>query len=231
MSLADNLKDVLGRIEEAAESAGRRPSDVRLVAVSKTKPAQAVLEALEAGQTIFGENYIQESQVKIPQVGPHIETAPFWHMIGNLQSNKAKLAVQLFDVVQTVDRVKIAKALSRHAEEQGKTLGVLLQVNVGQEPQKSGCSEEDAPAMAQAVAGLPGLKLMGLMTMPPFFDDPERARPHFALLRELAQRMAADLPDGSMDELSMGMSGDFEAAIAEGATLVRVGTAIFGGRY
>ena len=231
MSLAHNLRDVLRRIEDAAKAAGRDPAEVRLVAVSKTKPAQAVQEALTAGQTIFGENYIQESQTKIPQVGPHIGTSPVWHFIGHLQSNKARLAVRLFDVVQTVDRVKIAGALSRHAAEQGKTLGVLLQVNVGQEPQKAGCSEADAPALAQAVAELPGLKLMGLMTMPPFFDDPERARPYFARLRELARRMAPDLPAGTMNELSMGMSGDFEAAIAEGATLVRVGTAIFGSRY
>jgi pyridoxal phosphate enzyme (YggS family) len=226
MGVAENLKAVLARIESAAESAGREPGAARLVAVSKTKPAQAVREAMEAGQIIFGENYIQESQDKIPQVGP----GPVWHFIGHLQSNKAKIAAQLFDVVQTVDRVKIAKALSRHAQEQGKTLGVLLQVNVGQEPQKAGCSEADAPALAQAVAALPGLKLMGLMTMPPFFDDPERARPHFAALRELALRLAPGLPSGSMAELSMGMSGDFEAAIAEGATLVRVGTAIFGTR-
>lgn len=230
MSLANNLKAVLQRIEEAARAAGREPSEVRLVAVSKTKPVQAVQEALAAGQTLFGENYIQESQTKIPQVGPHIGTAPIWHLIGHLQSNKARLAVQLFDVIQTVDRLKIAEALSRHAKEQGRTLGVLLQVNVGQEPQKSGCTENDAPALAQAVAQLPNLKLMGLMTMPPFFDDPERARPHFAALRDLAQRLARDLPAGSMNELSMGMSGDFEAAIAEGATLVRVGTAIFGSR-
>lgn len=226
MNLAANLEAVLRRMESAAKTAGRKPGEVRLVAVSKTKPAQAVLEALQAGQTLFGENYIQESQIKIPQVGP----GPVWHLIGHLQSNKARLAVQLFDVIQTVDRLKIAGALSRHAEEQGKTLGVLLQVNVGQEPQKSGCDEAEAPALAQAVSQLPGLKLMGLMTMPPFFDDPERARPHFGALRDLAQRLSRDLPAGSMDELSMGMSGDFEAAIAEGATLVRVGTAIFGGR-
>ena len=227
MGLTNNLKEVLARIEAVAKSAGHESGAVRLVAVSKTKPAQAVRDALTAGQTLFGENYVQESQTKIPEVGP----GPVWHFIGHLQSNKAKIAVQLFDVVQTVDRVKIAKALSRHAEEQGKTLGVLLQVNVGQEPQKAGCTEGDAPALAQAVAGLPGLKLMGLMTMPPFFDDPERARPHFAALRELSLLLAKDLPSGAMDELSMGMSGDFEAAIAEGATLVRVGTAIFGNRY
>lgn len=226
MSLAKNLEGVQKRIREAAQAAGREPDEVRLVAVSKTKPASAVREVLAAGQTIFGENYIQESQDKIPQVGP----GPIWHFIGHLQSNKAKLAVQLFDVVQTVDRLKIAEALSRHAQEEGKTLGVLLQVNVGKEPQKSGCSEADAPALAQAVAALPGLKLVGLMTMPPFFDEPERARPYFAALRDLARRLAPDLPAGSMNELSMGMSGDFEAAIAEGATLVRVGTAIFGAR-
>ena len=186
MNLAANLEAVLRRMESAAKAAGREPSKVRLVAVSKTKPAQAVQEALQAGQTLFGENYIQESQTKIPQVGP----GPVWHLIGHLQSNKAKLAAQLFDVIQTVDRLKIAGALSRHAEEQGKILGVLLQVNVGQEPQKSGCDEAEAPALAQAVTQLPGLKLMGLMTMPPFFDDPERARPHFAALRDLAQRLA-----------------------------------------
>ncbi len=226
MSLSENLEAVRRRINDAAIAAGRDPHEVRLVAVSKTKPAAAVREALNAGQTLFGENYIQESQAKIPEVGP----GPAWHFIGHLQSNKAKVAVELFDVVQTVDRVKIAQALSRHAVEQGKTMGVLLQVNVGQEPQKAGCSEAEAPALAQAVANLPGLKLLGLMTMPPFFDEPERARPYFAALRQAARRLARDLPDQSMAELSMGMSGDFEAAIAEGATLVRVGTAIFGTR-
>ncbi len=232
MSLAENLAEIRQRIQEAARAAGRDPQAVRLVAVSKTKPASAVAEALAAGQTLFGENYVQEAQDKIPAVNRERQEAaqPVWHFIGHLQSNKAKLAVRLFDVVQTVDRLKIAKALARHASEQGKTLEVLIQVNVGEEPQKAGCNEDEAPALAQAVAGLEGLRLRGLMTMPPFFDDPERARPCFARLRELAGRLARDLPEGAMSELSMGMSGDFEAAIKEGATLVRVGTAIFGRR-
>ena len=226
MNLAQNLARVREEIARAARQAGRQPESVRLVAVSKTKPAQMVIQALEAGQTLFGENYVQEAGRKIPQVPGEAQ----WHFIGHLQSNKAKTAVRLFDVVQTVDRPKLARALDRHAREQGKTLGVLLQVNLAREPQKSGCSPEEAPALAQEVARLPGLELMGLMTMPPFFDDPERARPYFARLRRLARDLQADLPPGAMAELSMGMSGDYAAAIAEGATLVRVGTAIFGSR-
>ena len=226
MDIAANLAQVRERIAAAARAAGRDPSEVRLVAVSKTKPAAAVRQAWEAGQVLFGENYVQEARDKIAQVGP----GPVWHLIGHLQSNKAKLAASLFAVVETVDRPKIARALDRHARELGKELGVLLQVNVSGEPQKSGCSPEEAEALAQEVAELPCLRLMGLMTMPPFFDQPERARPYFARLRELARRLARNLPPGSMDELSMGMSGDFEVAITEGATLVRVGTAIFGAR-
>ena len=226
MSIAQNLAEINGRIAAAAREAGRDPAEVRLIAVSKIKPAQAVTEALQAGHTLFGENYVQEAAEKAGQVG----SAAAWHMIGHLQSNKAKLAARVFDAVQTVDRAKLAKALGRHAGELGKALGVLLQVNVGGEVQKSGCQPSDTAALAQAVAEIPHLKLRGLMTMPPFFDDPERARPLFAELRELAHKLAADLPPGSMDELSMGMSGDFEAAIREGATLVRVGTSIFGER-
>ena len=226
MDIAANLARVRERIAAAARAAGRDPSEVRLVAVSKTKPAAAVRRAWEAGQTIFGENYVQEARDKIAQVGP----GPVWHLIGHLQSNKARLAASLFAVVETVDRPKIARALDRHARELGKELGVLLQVNLSGEAQKSGCSPEEAEALAQEVAELPGLRLMGLMTIPPFFDQPGRARPYFARLRELAERLAPNLPPGSMDELSMGMSGDFEAAVAEGATLVRVGTAIFGAR-
>lgn len=226
MSLAQNLAEVQECIALAAQKAGRDPKAVRLVAVSKTKPADMVSKALAAGQVLFGENYVQEASEKISALGPE----PKWHMIGHLQSNKAGLAAELFHVVQTVDRPKLAKALARRALELNKNLGVLLQVNVGQEPQKSGCSEEDAPALAESVIQMPGLELRGLMTMPPFFDDPDRTRPYFARLRELAERLKGGLPPGCMEELSMGMSGDFEAAIAEGATLVRVGTAIFGGR-
>jgi len=211
---------------QAARSAGRKPGSVRLVAVSKTKPVDMVRRALAAGQMVFGENYVQESQDKIPEIGP----GPEWHFIGHLQSNKAKTAAALFQVIQTVDRLKLAKALDRHARELGKTVEVLLQVNLGREPQKFGCAAQDAPALAQATAGMESLRLKGLMTMPPFFDDPERARPYFEQLRELAQRLEADLPPVSMTELSMGMSGDFETAIAFNATHIRIGTAIFSQR-
>lgn len=225
-TVAENLARVREEIAQAARQAGRDPAEVKLVAVSKVHPAEKVRQALAAGQRIFGENYVQEAQAKIPEVGP----GPQWHFIGHLQSNKAKIAAGLFDVIQTVDRVKLARALSRQAQAQGRELEVLLQVNLGGEPQKSGCEAGEAAALAQEVAALPGLRLRGLMTMPPFFDDPDKARPIFAGLRELAEKLSRDLPPGSMDELSMGMSGDFKAAIAEGATLVRIGTAIFGQR-
>lgn len=226
MSIAQNLQEVRARMAAAARAAGRDPASVRLVAVSKMHPAAEVAQALAAGQTIFGENYAQEAQAKIAQVGP----AARWHFIGHLQGNKARLAVQLFDMVESVHTLKLAQALDRHCQGLGKTLPVLLQVNLGGEAQKSGCQPHEAPALALAMAALPGLELKGLMTMPPFYDDPGQARPIFARLRRLAQDLAGGLPPGSMDELSMGMSGDFEAAIAEGSTLVRVGTAIFGQR-
>lgn len=225
MDVAANLAMVRGRMADAARAAGRDPAEVSLVAVSKVQPAESVRLALAAGQTIFGENYVQESAEKIPAVDGGV-----WHLIGHLQSNKARLAAELFDVVQTVDRAKLARALDRRAGELGKRLGVLLQVNVGGEDQKAGCEPHEAAPLAQAVAAMPHLELMGLMTMPPWFDDPERARPVFARLRVLAEGLARDLQPGAMRHLSMGMSGDFEAAIAEGATLIRVGTAIFGSR-
>ena len=226
MSIDQNLALVRREIDRAARQAGRDPSQVTLVAVSKTKPAQAVAEALAAGQTVFGENYVQEAVDKIPAVGP----GPEWHFIGHLQSNKAKVAAGLFDWVQTLDRLKLIRALDRHAGEAGRVIQVLIQVNVGGEAQKAGCTPAEAPALAELAAAAPNLKLRGLMTMPPFFDQPERVRPLFAELRRLAETLGRDLPAGSMDHLSMGMSGDFVAAIAEGATLVRVGTAIFGSR-
>jgi PLP dependent protein len=226
MSIAGNLAQVRERMAAAARAAGRDPQEVRLVAVSKLHPAAEVNAALAAGQVIFGENYVREAQDKIAAVGPGAQ----WHFIGHLQGNKARLAAELFHMVQTVHSLKLARALDRHCQDLGRRLAVLVQVNLGGEAQKSGCPPAEAPALALAVAALPGLELKGLMTMPPFFDDPEQARPIFAGLRRLARTLAPDLPPGSMDELSMGMSGDFAAAIAEGATLVRVGTAIFGGR-
>ena len=226
MSIAENLERVREKINQAARQAGREPSQVRLVAMSKSQPLAAAQEAFAAGQMLFGENYVQEAQGKSQALGP----GPIWHLTGHLQSNKARLAAEVFDAVESVDRVKLAKALNRRALELGKKLTVLLQVNVGEEAQKSGCASCEAAALAQAVAGMPGLELKGLMTLPPWTDEADEARPYFIELRKLAESLAPDLPPGAMDELSMGMSHDFTAAIAEGATLVRVGTAIFGER-
>ncbi|MFH1058297.1 MAG: YggS family pyridoxal phosphate-dependent enzyme [Pseudomonadota bacterium] len=226
MSVADGLTAVRSRMAAAAQAAGRSPKDVRLVAVSKTQPPEAVREALAAGQVVFGENYVQEAAAKIAGAGP----GPEWHFIGHLQTNKARQAAELFSAVQSVHSLKLAQALDRRAGELDKRIMVLIQVSLAGEEQKSGCLPAEASGLAQAIAALPHLDLRGLMTMPPFFDEPEAARPYFAGLRELAAALAPDLPAGAMSELSMGMSGDFEAAIAEGATLVRVGTAIFGAR-
>jgi PLP dependent protein len=226
MGVAENLAEVRQRMAEAARRAGRDPAGVRLVAVSKTHPPEAVRQALAAGQTIFGENYLQEAAEKIKAVGP----GPSWHFIGHLQSNKARQAAELCDVVQTVHSLKLAKALDRHAGELGKKLAVLIQVNLGGEEQKSGCAPAEAHGLAREVAALENLFLRGLMTMPPYDEDPEAGRFIFAGLRELASRLAPGLAPGCMAELSMGMSHDFATAIEEGATLVRVGTAIFGAR-
>lgn len=227
MSIAQNLAAIRARMDAAAISVGRRPGEVTLVAVSKRNPAEAVAMALAAGQVDFGENYVQEAAGKIPALG----AGPRWHLIGHLQTNKARQAAELFAVIQTLDSLKLARALDRQAGELGKRLTVLLQVSLAGEAQKSGLAPDQVPALAQAVAALPHLDLRGLMTMPPFFDDPEAARPYFAQLRQLAHTLAPDLPPQAMSQLSMGMSGDFEAAIQEGATLVRVGTAIFGARF
>ncbi|MCA1989898.1 MAG: YggS family pyridoxal phosphate-dependent enzyme [Desulfarculus sp.] len=227
MSIAQNLAAIRARMDAAARSVGRQPGEVSLVAVSKRNPPQAVATALAAGQVDYGENYVQEAAAKIRALGP----GPRWHLIGHLQTNKARQATQLFSVIQTLDSLKLAQALDRQAGELGKRLTVLIQVSLAGEAQKSGLEPAQVPALAQAVAALPHLDLRGLMTMPPFFDDPEAARPYFARLRQLAQTLAPELPPQAMSQLSMGMSGDFEIAIQEGATLVRVGTAIFGARF
>lgn len=222
MSRADeiraNLADVELRIAAACARAGRQRADVTLVAVTKTFPAADVEQAIAAGVTDVGENKVQEARDKRPLV-----TAPArWHLIGHLQSNKAKDAVRLFDVVQSVDSLELAQRLSRLADAAGRTLDVLLQVNVGNEEQKSGADPADVPALAQAVASLPALRLTGLMAIPPFVEQ-EAVRPFFRKLRTLRDSLA-------LPELSMGMTDDFEVAIEEGATIIRVGRAIFGAR-
>jgi hypothetical protein len=224
--LPDRLAEVRRRIAAAADTAGRDPSDVTLIAVAKTFPAELVAQAVAAGATDIGENRVQEAAAKRPTVPPAI-----WHLIGPLQRNKAAAALATFDVLHTVDRDEIAERLQLLLERDwpGRRQRVLMEVNVGREPQKAGVLPEDAPALATAILARDRLELLGLMAIPPFGDDPEASRPHFRALRELRDRLS-DRLGRALPQLSMGMSLDFEVAVAEGATIVRVGTAIFGGR-
>jgi hypothetical protein len=215
--IRDNLARVQDQIARAAARAGRRPEDITLIGVTKVKPAAAIREAYEAGLRHFGENYVQEFAAKRPEAGdlPGV----VFHMIGHLQSNKAAAAAGLFDVIQTVDTVKLARRLN----DAGRTLRVLIEVKLSPEDTKTGVAPEELPALVETVRGMPRLDLRGLMVMPPWTDQGELSRPWFRRLRELAEGLG-------LPELSMGMTHDFEVAIEEGATLVRVGTAIFGPR-
>jgi len=215
--LKDRLAAVQDRIEAAAARAGRRSSDVRLMAVTKVFPASAIRDAYELGLRNFGENYVQEFEGKAPQVAD-LEGARF-HLIGHLQSNKSKRATELFQVIQTVDSVKLARRLNESAGGPD----VMIEVKVSDEEAKSGASPADVPAIVEACRSASNLRLLGLMTVPPWSEDAEASRPYFARLREMAGKFG-------LGELSMGMSGDMEVAIEEGATWVRVGTALFGKR-
>jgi pyridoxal phosphate enzyme (YggS family) len=216
--VAANVRAVRARIARAAERAGRDPATVRLIAVSKTQPPEAVRAAIAAGITDIGENYVQEAQAKRAAVGA---SAARWHLIGHLQRNKAARAVETFDCVQTVDSAPLGGALSRQAQALGRSLPILIEVHLGGEASKSGVEPEALPALLAALR-LPGLAVEGLMTVPPP-GAPEQARPHFRALRALAER-------AGLLQLSMGMSDDYDVAIEEGATMVRVGRAIFGAR-
>jgi pyridoxal phosphate enzyme (YggS family) len=222
------LDAVRSRLDAAAAAAGRDPGSITLIAVSKTQPAEAVTEAIAAGVTDVGENRVQEGTGKRPDVAGGAR----WHLIGPLQRNKARPALETFDVVHTLDRPSLADRLqyllSEHWPE--RTLPVLLEVNIGREPQKKGVLEEDTAELARRVLeGCPALQLRGLMAIPPVTDDAEGARPYFAALRALRGRLQDQL-SVALPDLSMGMSHDFVVAVAEGATMVRVGTAIFGPR-
>ncbi|MBN2430466.1 MAG: YggS family pyridoxal phosphate-dependent enzyme [Acidobacteria bacterium] len=213
----------------AARRAGRDPAGVKLVAVAKTFPPATVMALAAEAPVIIGENKVQEAEEKIPQVEP--AGAFEWHMIGHLQSNKARHAVELFHMIHSVDSRRLLDRLERYGGELGKELPVLIQVNVGGEASKSGCEEAELEDILAAAAGLRWLRVRGLMTIPPFLNDPEDVRPYFRRLRRMAEIHDARLPSGlSLTELSMGMSHDFEVAIEEGATLIRVGTAVFGTR-
>jgi pyridoxal phosphate enzyme (YggS family) len=212
------------KIERAARKAERNPAEIKLVAVSKTVEVERIKEAIDAGVSILGENYVQEAQKKIEEIGHPVA----WHFIGHLQSNKAKYAIRLFDMIHSVDSIPLAEELNRRAEKDGGTMDVMIEVNLSGETTKFGTEEEKAFDVARKVLHLKNLSLIGLMTMPPYFNDPEMSRPYYVQLRQIKERMAGEgIP---LKELSMGMSNDFEVAIEEGATFVRVGTAIFGAR-
>jgi len=234
-SIKENLLGVMERIEKAARKVGRDPNEIKLVAVSKTVEAARIKEAIEAGVSILGENYVQEAQKKIEEVGRPACTERFgegrpvsWHFIGHLQSNKVKYAIRLFDMVHSLDSIPLAEELNRRAEQADRVIRVMIEVNLSKEATKFGTDEEVVVNLAKRIQNLKHLSLEGLMTMPPYFDSPEMSRPYYIALRALKERMVKEgVP---MKELSMGMSNDFEIAIEEGATYVRVGTAIFGPR-
>ncbi len=226
--ICDNIEQIRNRIREAALRSDRDPDTVQLVAVSKRMPAEAVTAARQCGQLLFGENYLQDAREKISQLDPVLQ----WHFIGHLQSNKAKLAAELFQVIETVDRLKIARLLNKHAAKLDKTIDILIQVNVGREPQKAGILPEDARTLLKEAQPFSNLRILGLMTMPPYGKQAEESRPWFQKLKQLSDAWAKEglFADNTAVQLSMGMSGDYIVAIEEGATLVRVGTAIFGQR-
>lgn len=221
-TIAENSATVLERIAAASRTAGRDPATVGLLAVSKTKPAAALREAAGAGLRDFGENYLQEALDKQPALA---DLPLVWHFIGPIQSNKTRAIASHFDWVHSVDRLKIAQRLAEQRPPERGPLNICLQVNVSGEASKSGCHPDELPALAAAVSGLPNLRLRGLMAIPEPTDDPASQRAAFARLRTLSEALNLGL-----DTLSMGMSQDLEAAIAEGATWVRVGTALFGAR-
>ncbi len=224
--LRARLDAVRERIAEAAHRSGRRADAVLLVAVSKTIPVERIRDAVAGGVAALGENRVQEARDKIARLGRPVP----WHLIGHLQTNKVRDAVELFDLVQSVDRVPLARALSSRAVQAGRTLDALVQVNVGVEPQKGGVPPDGLRAALEAMAALPGLRLRGLMAIPPAPQDPEDSRPYYREMRKLLDAARGWGLGPEFRELSMGMSGDFEIGIEEGATIVRVGTAIFGPR-
>jgi pyridoxal phosphate enzyme (YggS family) len=227
--IAHNLAEVRRRIADAAASAGRDPSSVRLIAVSKTFPINAIQEACAAGQVDFGENKVQEGLQKF---ATSADLSIRWHLLGHLQTNKARKAVSAFAVIQSVDSLELLQKLDRAAEESGRTPELLIQVDLAGEATKFGIPAGEVPRLLEAAGACRAARVVGLMTLPPIPDTPEDARPCFQRLRGLRDEwLASGVPAPMLRELSMGMSGDFEVAIQEGATMVRVGTAIFGSRH
>ena len=227
MDIAVNIAQIQERIAAICQGCGRDPKEVRLVAVSKKKPAEDIETAIAAGQTLFGESYVQECIAKIDAVKMPAE----WHFIGALQSNKVKYLRGKFAMIHSVDRLSLADEINRQWAKDNACIDILLQVNLGDEASKSGTTADELIELAQQVARLKHVRIKGLMALPPWEADPEEVRPYFRQLRQLSEQInALELPNVSMQELSMGMSHDYEVAIEEGATLIRVGTAIFGAR-
>jgi len=228
--LAVRLADVRARLAAATQRSGRQSDQVRLIAISKTHPAPVIQQAIELGATDLGENRVQEAEGKIAEIG---REKVRWHLVGHLQANKSRRAVSLFDVIHSLDTVDLARRLDRLCVEEGRdSLPVLIQVDLGHEETKSGIDESEITHLVESLGPLTRVKLIGLMTLPPFFDDPEQSRPFFRRLRELRDELNRRGAFGDRTgELSMGMTHDFEVAIEEGATMVRVGTAIFGARH
>jgi pyridoxal phosphate enzyme (YggS family) len=223
----DNVVRVLERIDAEAAKAGRNKEDISIVAVSKTHTVDKIIEAAEAGIDTFGENYVKEAQMKIAAIDQQLK----WHLVGHLQMNKAKKAVRLFDVIETVDSIRVAQEISTRALSVAKKLKVLVQVNIAEESSKWGVLRNDLIPLLNEISLLPGIEISGLMTIPPYTEDMEEARKYFAAMRELRDTINAMNIEGiSLKDLSMGMSHDYDVAIAEGATIIRVGTAIFGSR-
>ena len=222
-----NIAMVRERIEKAARLTGRDPKEITILAATKSVDTKKIQEAVKAGITTFGENYVQEALKKIKDLQGSKKDI-YWHFIGHLQKNKAKDAAKFFDTIETVDSIELAKELNKRAE---KKLSVLIQVNISKEKTKGGVTEHEALVLARELAKLENISLRGLMTIPPFFENPEMSRPYFTELRRLAEKIRREaIPNVIMKELSMGMSHDFDVAIEEGATIIRVGTAIFGER-
>ncbi|MEN6360059.1 MAG: YggS family pyridoxal phosphate-dependent enzyme [Smithella sp.] len=222
-----NILNIRKRIATAATRAGRDSGTIQLMAVSKTVEPDRIRQALDAGITLLGENYVQEAREKIPAVG----RPAVWHMIGHLQTNKVKYVVNLFDWIHSVDRLELARELDKRAGQNNRKLNALIEVNVSGEASKNGAVPQQVLELVRQISILPNLSVRGLMTMPPYSDDPENSRPYFIALRRLRDEIVSvAVPGISMTELSMGMTDDFEVAIEEGATIIRVGRAIFGDR-
>lgn len=226
--VADNLEKVKENIAEACRKAGRDPGEVTLIAVSKTKPVELLREAYDAGARCFGENKVQEIMDKYPQLPADIQ----WHMIGHLQRNKVKYIVDKVKMIHSVDSLRLAETIEQEASKRGVQVPVLLEVNVAQEESKFGLKTDEVLPLAEAVSAFPHIKIQGLMTIAPYVDDPEENRGIFRQLKKLSIDIEAkNINNVTMSVLSMGMTGDYQVAVQEGATMVRVGTGIFGERY